>query len=242
MPSNTRSVAPISADLKAIAQEWDRTGEELMTRRGIVDGTQAFLSHVLGDDRFKDHIAIVSSFGTEAALPLALIADINPHVPVILVDTGYLFDETFAYMRQLRERIGLTDLRVAGPTRTELASVNPSETCCDVIKKEASLRALKDFSAWFSGRKRYQGAERAALPVAEFAEGKVKLNLMALWTATDIENEFARRNLPQHPLKAQGYGSVGCWPCTAPGGPDRSGRWPGAAKTECGLHLDGSGI
>jgi phosphoadenosine phosphosulfate reductase len=102
-------------------------------------------------------------------------------------------------------------------------------------------KALAGFDAWISGRKRYQGGLRACLPEIEFIDGRVKVNPLASWSAAEIATAFAARDLPPHPLLADGFLSVGCIPCTArvvPNSADpRAGRWPGGGKTECGIHL-----
>ena len=100
--------------------------------------------------------------------------------------------------------------------------------------------ALAGFDAWISGRKRYHGGVRSDLPAIEAEEGKVKVNPLAAWSMERVEAAFAARDLPQHPLLAEGYLSVGCAPCTRPSAPGtdlRSGRWAGLSKTECGIHL-----
>ena len=100
-------------------------------------------------------------------------------------------------------------------------------------------RALHGTDAWISGRKRHQAATRAALPIVEFDGTRIKLNPLADWSAARIRDEMARRRLPAHPLAGRGYPSVGCSVCTRATNAwdhDRSGRWPGLAKTECGIH------
>ena len=105
---------------------------------------------------------------------------------------------------------------------------------------ETLAGALVDFDAWISGRKRYQDALRSALPVIEAAQGRIKINPLACWSKAAIDAEFEARDLPRHPLEEDGFLSIGCMPCTArvaPGAAQRSGRWPGLQKTECGIHL-----
>ena len=101
-------------------------------------------------------------------------------------------------------------------------------------------RALDGFDAWITGRKRYQSEVRWDLPAIEAVDGKVKINPLAGWSLDRVEAAFEARGLPQHPLLADGYLSVGCEPCTKPTAPGtdlRSGRWAGLAKSECGIHL-----
>ena len=91
-----------------------------------------------------------------------------------------------------------------------------------------------------SGRKRYQGGVRSLLPHFEASDGRVKVNPLAFWTKEDVLDYKARYNLPDHPLVAEGFASIGCMPCTdrvAAGEDERAGRWRGQTKTECGIHL-----
>jgi phosphoadenosine phosphosulfate reductase len=101
--------------------------------------------------------------------------------------------------------------------------------------------ALQGFNAWFTGRKRFHGGARVRLPVAEFTDGRFKLNPLANWTQEQVADYLKTRAIPAHPLVAEGYPSVGCWPCTVqPTDPGdvRSGRWAGMDKKECGLHVE----
>jgi phosphoadenosine phosphosulfate reductase len=197
---------------------------------------------------FPGRIALLSSFGSEAALLLDMVARIDRSVPVIFLDTGKLFGETLRYRDQLVKRLGLTDLRVLRPDPGEVERQDPAgdlwlrdaDACC-ALRKVAPLRAaLAGFAACISGRKRYQGGRRAGLASVEAAEGRIKVNPLAGWTRDQILDAFAARDLPAHPLEADGFLSIGCMPCTdrvAPGADPRSGRWAGLAKTECGIHL-----
>jgi sulfate adenylyltransferase subunit 2 len=192
-------------------------------------------------------IAVVSSFGAESALLLAIVAEIDPAVPVLFLDTLKHFPETLAYRARLTERLGLRDVRVIRPDPGALAKADPDgelhryvpDDCCNIRKVAPLERALAPFAAWVSGRKRYQGATRAALPFIESVDGKTKYNPLADIGAADIAAEIRRRRLPEHGLLAQGYASIGCAPCTRPvavGADPRSGRWAHAAKVECGIH------
>jgi phosphoadenosine phosphosulfate reductase len=103
-------------------------------------------------------------------------------------------------------------------------------------------RALAGFDGWITGRKRYQGAARAALDFFEVEEGtgRLKVNPLAHWQPGDARTYIEENRLPRHPLVAQGYPSIGCMPCTspvAPGEDARAGRWKGRDKTECGIHM-----
>lgn len=197
---------------------------------------------------FPGRIALVSSFGADAAVLLHLVAAVDPATPVLFIDTGKLFDETLAYREQLTARLGLTDLRVLRPDPALLGVKDPSGTlwfrdadaCCAIRKVEPLQRGLKPFDAWINGRKRFQAQSRTSLPLVEAADGRLKFNPLAGWTAAELTAYVSRHELPAHPLVAQGYLSIGCAPCTqpvAPGEEARAGRWRGQDKVECGLHM-----
>lgn len=206
---------------------------------------------------FPNRIALVSSFGAESAVLLHLVAEVDRNVPVIFVDSGRLFAETLEYRTRLSQHLGLTDVRSVGPDPDRIAELdahralwmtNP-DLCCHTRKTEPLNRALADFDAWFTGRKRFQSATRAAIDNFEADGTRVKVNPLAAWSAEDLATYFKDHNLPAHPLVARGYPSIGCVPCTSkvlPGEDTRAGRWRGQEKTECGIHLglerDGSGI
>lgn len=202
----------------------------------------------------RGRIAVVSSFGADSAVLLALVAEIDPSTPVIFVDTRQHFPETLAYRDALTQQLGLTDVRTVGPREQDLAATDPTaelwrydpDACCRLRKVSPLDRALAPFQAWISGRKRHQTLTRIALPLTEFVDGKTKLNPLAAWTAEQIEAEMVARNLPRHALSLAGYPSIGCATCTravAAGEDPRSGRWAGTGKTECGIHRDaGAGI
>jgi phosphoadenosine phosphosulfate reductase len=189
----------------------------------------------------------VSSFSAESAVLLALVAEIDPAVPVLFLDTGKHFAATLAYRNALAAWLGLRDVRDITPAPAALLRSDPDgmlhatypDACC-ILRKAAPLEAaLAPFAVWVTGRKRHQTSARTGLAFVEQVDGRTKLNPLADWTAADIAAEFHRRGLPAHPLVAQGFSSIGCAPCTraARDGEDvRAGRWAGRAKTECGIH------
>ncbi|WP_020187485.1 phosphoadenylyl-sulfate reductase [Methylopila sp. 73B] len=202
-------------------------------------------------DLFRGRIALVSSFGADSAVLLHLVAQVDPTTPVIFVDTGQLFEETLQYRDQLVALLGLTDVRSVGPKTDRLARLDPEnflwqsnpDLCCRIRKVEPLADAIGDFPAWISGRKRFQNAFRAELPVFEGDGARIKVNPLAEWTGKDVEAYRLEHGLPEHPLVKFGYLSIGCAPCTdrvKPGEDPRAGRWRGRAKTECGIHIAGS--
>ena len=196
---------------------------------------------------FKDQIALVSSFGTEAALLLSLVAEVNKDTPIIFLDTLKHFPETLEYRDQLIETLGLTQVRnikpepsaiLAADPNEDLASHNP-DACCYLRKVVPLEESLHGFEAWINGRKRIHGGARATLPGLEHDDRRVKVNAMAKWTQEMIDEEWEKRGLPEHPMVQWGYTSVGCQPCTSlpkPGEGKRSGRWAQFDKQECGIH------
>lgn len=195
----------------------------------------------------RERLALVSSFGTESASLLKVLADVDPKIPVIFLATGWLFEETLAYRDTLTAALGLSDVRSIKPLEETLSRQDPDhelwfsdpDACCRIRKVEPLARALKPFSAWINGRKRFQGGLRAEIPVVEEDGVRLKFNPFANVSREDIEAIYANANLPPHPLVASGYLSVGCMPCTSRTSPDedaRAGRWRGRAKTECGIH------
>jgi phosphoadenosine phosphosulfate reductase len=195
----------------------------------------------------REHLAVVSSFGTESAALLKVTADIDPAIPVLFLDTGHLFEETLAYRDALVAALGLRDVRSIKPMEETLLREDPDrelwfsdpDACCRIRKVEPLARALKPFRAWINGRKRFQGGLRAAIPVVEDDGARLKFNPFANVSREELAAIYARAKLPPHPLVEQGFLSVGCMPCTSRTDSDedaRAGRWRGKSKTECGIH------
>ena len=195
----------------------------------------------------REQLALVSSFGTESAALLKVMADVDPAIPVVFLDTGWLFEETLAYRDTLIATLGLTDVRSIKPLEETLSREDADrelwfsdpDACCRIRKVEPLARALKPFSAWINGRKRFQGGTRAEIPVVEDDGTKLKFNPFANVEREEIEAIYQLAKLPPHPLVASGYLSVGCMPCSSRTSADedaRAGRWRGRAKTECGIH------
>jgi phosphoadenosine phosphosulfate reductase len=199
-------------------------------------------------ETFGDKLALVSSFGAESAVLLHLASKVKPDIPILFLDTGMLFGQTLDYRRQLAAKLGLTDVRDLRPAYQDLATADPqaklwqtdTDACCHVRKVLPLDRALAEFDGWVTGRKRFHGGARLVLPVVEQADLQLKFNPLANWTKADLDAYAAEYDLPAHPLVAQGFPSIGCWPCTHPveeGEDVRAGRWAGSEKTECGIHV-----
>jgi phosphoadenosine phosphosulfate reductase len=222
----------------ALAQDLDRELRNASPRKIIAKALQ-----MVG----RKHLALVSSFGTESAALLKVMAEVDPAIPVIFLDTGWLFEETLTYRDTLIARLGLRDVRSIKPLEQTLSREDPErslwfsdpDACCRIRKIEPLSRALAPFQAWINGRKRFQGGVRADIPVVEEDGSRLKFNPFANVSRDQIEAIYKASKLPPHPLVAKGFLSVGCMPCTsrAKAGEDvRAGRWRGTAKTECGIH------
>ncbi len=209
---------------------------------GHLDGAELIRAFAA---EFPGSLGVISSFGAEAAVLLDQVAQVDPSLPVIFIDTDELFDETHAYRESLSRRLGLTGLRIVRPTDEELREADglwrsDIDACCTLRKVRPFDRVRLGFEVIVDGRKRAHGRNRAEIHTIEAGEdGIIKLSPLAKWDQRRIDAAFEERGLPRHPLVAEGYLSIGCWPCTrpvAPGGEVRSGRWAGSAKSECGIH------
>ena len=216
---------------------------ELQRAYGHLDGKE--LIAAMAGQAFAGRVAVTSSFGAESAVLLDLVAQVAPSLPVLFLDTGELFDETLTYRDALIRRLGLTDVRVVRPDPADLIAAaelwrTDTDRCCELRKVRPLAAAALGFAALIDGRKRAHGFDRTDLGAIQGAGELVKISPLWSWSAAEIAAAFAARGLPPHPLVEQGYRSIGCWPCTRPTNADepaRAGRWPGSAKTECGIHI-----
>ena len=212
-------------------------------------------------DNLPQQFALASSFGIQSAVMLHMVTRIKPDIPVILTDTGYLFSETYQFVDQLTERLKL-NLHVyraeLSPNWQEARFGKLWEQGLDGIKQynrinkvEPMRRALDELgvSAWFSGLRREQSQSRATLPVLAVQNGLFKFLPLIDWSDSDIEQYLVEHQLPYHPLKDEGYLSIGDTHTSQkwqPGMKEEETRFFGL-KRECGLHeddveADGSGI
>ena len=216
---------------------------------------QEILRHAI-HEQFVDRITIVSSFGAESVILLHMISQIEPNLPVIMLNTGKLFGETLRYRDRLQDKLKLTDVRTNFPHPDDLLADDPkgslwqrdTDACCDLRKVRPQARAVAPFDALITGRKRFQTGTRATMDIIERdTDGRFKLNPLANWQLDELKAYIEQHDLPRHPLVKDGYLSIGCMPCTnkvAEGEDYRSGRWADSDKDECGIHLniDGDGI
>jgi len=204
-------------------------------------------------DAFGDKLLFTSSFGAGSGVLLHLWSEVACHLPVIFLDTGFLFDETIAYKEKIASELGLTveTVRPAVSTSDFVVAhgadiyLRDPDFCCATNKVEPLGPYRKRALGWVSGLRRDQSKERAATPILLVADdGPVKVHPLATMTAREADEYMARHAIPEHPLKARRYLSIGSAPCTSPvpeGGDERAGRWAGTGKTECGLHTRRAG-
>jgi phosphoadenosine phosphosulfate reductase len=199
-------------------------------------------------ERWGEDLLFTSSFGAQSAVMLHLWSRVAKGLPVVMLDTGFLFPETLAYRDRLVEKLGLTvkTLHPDVPNADFVARYGPDiqktdpDFCCG-LNKVAPLAPYKEKAkAWVSGLRRDQSKTREAVPILEEDGHLVRVHPIATLTKADVAAYLAKHDLPEHPLVARRYLSIGCAPCTravADGEDERAGRWAGTAKTECGLHV-----
>jgi phosphoadenosine phosphosulfate reductase len=194
--------------------------------------------------------ALSSSFGAQAAVSLHLLTRQRPELPVILVDTGYLFPETYRFVDELRERLAL-NLRVyRSPIGTAWMEsrhgrlweqgVEGLGRYNELRKVEPMRRALEELGigSWFAGLRRGQSRSRERIPFLRLSQGRWKFHPIADWTDRDVGRYLQRHDLPYHPLWEQGYVSIGDVHTTRPlepGMDPEETRFFGL-KRECGIH------
>ena len=205
---------------------------------------------------FGNDLVMSSSFGADSAVLLHMATRVYPGIRVIMVDTGFLFPETWQFMEELRRRLNLNVwiyrtrndpfayLQKAGEQNFQLR--NDVAACCAANKNEPFDRAMEDLAprGWLRGIRRRQTETRSD---KRFIETAKRYNCIAIspllnWTGKEIHAYLKEHDLPYHPLRDKGYLSIGCNPLTCTraiqaGEDERSGRWSGTSKVECGINL-----
>jgi phosphoadenosine phosphosulfate reductase len=194
---------------------------------------------------------VTCSFQTECMALVDLVIAQNPDIPVLFLETGYHFPETYAYRDQMTERLHLNLVNLASrqsvsEQESQFGILNQTapDRCCGMRKVEPLFRGLDDYGVWFTALRREQSPTRANLQAVDHFKlptGKqlLKVSPLADWTNADVWAYLKKRGIPVLPLYEKGYTSIGCAPCTSlPADPDnpRSGRWAGK-KLECGIHI-----
>ena len=195
--------------------------------------------------------ALSTSFGVQSAVSLHLLTQAKPDIPVILVDTGYLFPETYRYADDLVQRFGI-NLKVYRPQigiawmearfgKLWENGVDGLQRYNQLRKVEPMQRALRELGvrSWFAGLRRTQAPSRAGIEFLELRDGRWKLHPIADWDDLDIASYALQHDLPEHPLSQRGYVSVGDVHTTQPieDGDASKARFFGLVR-ECGLHFD----
>ncbi len=203
--------------------------------------------HITG----KQDVCLTCSFQAEDVLLTKLALEIDPRIPILFLDTGYHFAETYAYRDRIAREwnlnlISLLPEKTVAEQEAEhgLLYQSAPDQCCKLRKVEPLFKAVAGYRVWITGLRREQARSRSELEEeAPFAlpGGKqvLKLAPLAAWSARDVWYACEQSGIPLLPLYARGYSSIGCEPCTTlpldPNDP-RSGRWAGR-KVECGIHI-----
>ena len=213
----------------------------LATRPAVVPDLESASAEQVLTYMLENHhprLALGCSFQKEESVLFHMLSQLgggSEPLHAFTIDTGVLFAETLQTWKQFEDRfpqvrIGVLDAHSPGAPWT-------AQNCCSAAKVAALETALSDVDAWITGIRREQAPTRAGARKVEVDErrGIVKFNPLADWTEKDLWTYIFKHDLPYHPLHDQGYGSIGCAPCTRPGD-GRDGRWAGQDKTECGIH------
>jgi phosphoadenosine phosphosulfate reductase len=230
-------VLPDTDELRRLAE---RAGDEL-------EGASAIEILQWADDHLGQAWCVTSSMA-DAVVP-HLASRVRPGVDVVFLDTGYHFAETLGTRDAVAATLPVT-VRTIEPRQTveqqdvsfgvRLYERNPDQ-CCALRKVTPLRNALKEYRGWASGLRRDESDSRTDTKVVEWdaRRSMVKLNPIAAWTQQDVDTYIAENGVLVNPLLFDGYGSIGCGPCTRrikPGEDLRAGRWAGTSKTECGIH------
>jgi phosphoadenosine phosphosulfate reductase len=201
-------------------------------------------------ETYGSQAAVVTSFQPTGIVTLHMLYEMGLQLPVLTLDTGLLFPETYALMDEVERhfRLRLTRVRPAQTVSQQAQAQGDalwerdSDACCNLRKVVPLARALTPYDGWITGLRRDQSERRRHTPVVGWDErhGKAKFSPLALWTEDMLWTYIYDYDLPYNTLHEQGYPSIGCWPCTRAvevGADTRAGRWAGSIKTECGIHV-----
>ncbi|MEZ4553225.1 MAG: phosphoadenylyl-sulfate reductase [Dehalococcoidia bacterium] len=202
-------------------------------------------------DRYGQGLTLACSFGGISGMVLMdMVQNLAPSTEVFYLDTDYLFPETYEMVDTAKAKwqtaniVGYrTDVSTEEQARSHGANLweRDPDLCCEIRKVEPNRRALAAKSAWISGLRRDQSADRGSTPAVQWDAkfGLVKVNPLINWDEKKVWAYIFKHSVPYNPLHDRGYPSIGCTNCTKPvkpGEDPRSGRWSGMDKDECGLH------
>ena len=219
-----------------------------LSRRFETAGVEEILEWAV--KRFSPRLAMTSNFGAEGIVLIDHLARVSPRTPIIYLETGFQFAETDQLKERLRARYGLNIIERRAALSVEeqdriygerLYERDP-DLCCRIRKVEPLAEAPRGYDAWIAALRRDQSPTRANIGVVQWnaRHGLVKINPLASWTRRQVWDYIVAHELPYNPLYADGYTSIGCDPCTrraVAGAHERSGRWDGEKKLECGIHF-----
>ncbi len=200
---------------------------------------------------FGAKVALITSFGPTGMVVLDRLAKLSPGIKIITIDTDFLFEETYTLRERVQRRYpiqleirksALTPAVQAQIYQPQLWQVNP-DLCCHIRKVAPLAEVLGGLEAWLTGLRRDQSATRTDLPLVAWDDKYhlVKINPLANWTRSQVWTYLLENDVPYNHLHDQGYASIGCTHCTRPGdnsGDERTGRWQGSSKVECGMHYN----
>jgi phosphoadenosine phosphosulfate reductase len=199
-------------------------------------------------NRYQSDIVMATSFGAEGMVLIHMLAEIIPNIEIFNLDTGYQFEASLQLIDKVKERYGI-EIKCIQPEAniTEYEKIhdgpvylkNPDKCCYD--RKIVPLkRGLKNKSAWITAIRRDQSPTRKIAPIVGWDRqfNLAKINPLANWKKYDVWEFIKKNDIPYNSLYDEGYTSIGCWPCTQKptNSDERSGRWQGFNKTECGIH------
>ncbi|MBV9080543.1 MAG: phosphoadenylyl-sulfate reductase [Elusimicrobia bacterium] len=198
-------------------------------------------------ETFKGRVGLSSSFGGQSLALIHMAVQIQPDVPILFLNTGFLFMETLQYAAEMTKRFNL-NVREFKATRAQIDETRRNlekrakeggTKCCDDAKIDLMRQSLHGLNCWIAGLRRGQGSTRKDIKIIEeYGAGLLKVHPLANWSGKDLYAYMKKHDLPFHPLWEKGFTSIGCEPCTSlpTGTGERSGRWAGLDKSECGIH------
>ena len=214
-----------------------------------LDEVRAILACEINGNR---DVCLTCSFQAEDVLLTKLAIELDAKIPILFLDTGYHFPETYEYRDRIAAEwqlnlINLLPAKTVAEQEAEFGLLYQSapDQCCKLRKVEPLFKAIAGYRVWLTGLRREQAKSRALLEesaIFTLPGGKqlLKLAPLAAWTTKDVWYACEQLSIPLLPLYERGYSSIGCEPCTSlPLNPDdpRSGRW-GGRKVECGIHIE----
>ena len=205
-------------------------------------------------DTFGERLVMTSAFGMNGVALIHMVYEefrergLDMTIPILFVDTAYLFPETLETKRRIEAAYGcrvetyypaLGVAEQAARYGPDLPSRDP-DLCCRLRKVEPMQRAIAEHrpAAILNGRARFQSSGRRTLPIVEWNYAPLRIHPLAYWSQEHVVDYVTSHHVPYNPLYDQGYPSIGCQPCTRPviaGEPIRAGRWPDTKKSECGI-------